>query len=120
MNTTNLRDHMYNRAAQVFDPPLTRSDVTTIIDLLLDGLTAGLTGHIRGEDDEEELPRVLLRSFGTFKVVQRKGRTYRVRGKDVEVGDRYTITFSPGAELTRALKDYTDSIVEDEEDGAPE
>jgi nucleoid DNA-binding protein len=108
---------MYSRAAKVFDPPLTRADVTTIIDILLDGLTAGLTGNLRGEDEDDELPRVLLRSFGTFKVVQRKGRTYRVRGKDVEVGDRHTITFNPGAELTRALEAY---IEEAEEDGAPE
>lgn len=99
MNTTELKDYLYKKAGKMYDPPLTRDDVSVLVDMTLDGMTKGLT-----EEDEDGEKKVLLRGFGTLRVVQRKGRTYSVRGKEVEVGDRNTVTFKPGAELFRAIK----------------
>lgn len=83
----------------MYDPPLTRNDISVLIDMTLDGMTKGLT-----EEDDDGDQKVLLRGFGTLRVVMRKGRTYSVRGKEVVVGDRETVTFKPGAELARAIK----------------
>lgn len=105
MNTTTLREYIYTESAKVFDPPMTRQDVSSLIDIFLDGLAAGLSGKITdAEGEEDETNKVLLRSFGTFKVVKRRGRVYSVRGKEVKVGDRYTVVFKPGADLVRMLE----------------
>ena len=98
MNTTDLKDYLYKRTAKEFDPPLTRADASIIVDILVEGMVEGLL-----TPDEEGERKMLLRSFGTLRVVTRKGRTYSVRGKDVTVGDRDTVTFKPGATLVRAV-----------------
>lgn len=100
MNTTDLKDYLYQRAATLFDPPLTREDVSVLVDMTVDGMTKALT-----EEDEEGEKKMLLRGFGTLRVTRRKGRTYSVRGKEVTVGDRDTVTFKPGAELARVVKE---------------
>lgn len=106
MNTTDLKDYLYKWAANEFDPPLTRVDVSIIVDRLVEGMREGLL-----TPDEDGERKVLLRGFGTLRVVTRKGRTYSVRGKDVTVGDRDTVGFKPGATLVRAISN------EVEEDG---
>lgn len=100
VNTTDLKNYLYKRATTLFDPPLTRDDISVMVDMTLDGMTKALT-----EEDEDGERKMLLRGFGTLRVVQRKGRTYSVRGKEVVVGDRDTVTFKPGAELARTIKE---------------
>ncbi len=100
MNTTDLKNYLYKRAAVLFDPPLTRDDISVMVDMTLDGMTKALA-----EEDGDGERKMLLRGFGTLRVVRRKGRTYNVRGKEVEVGDRNTVVFKPGAELARTVKE---------------
>lgn len=68
--------------------------------MVLEGVTLGLTDEEFIEDEEY---KVLLRTFGKFIRVTRKGRTYNVHGKLVEVADRETVIFKPGSQLMRRL-----------------
>ena len=103
MNTSQLRKTIYNRAGKLFDPPLTHLDINALLELVVDSITDGL---VNSEPDTEDGERkVMLRSFGTFRLMKRRGRTYSVRGKQVTVDDRYTVVFKPGAELLRAIID---------------
>ena len=101
MNTSKLREYVYKRALKEFSQPLTQEDVSSVIDIVIEAVTQGLVGEDNA--DVEDPGKVMLRSFGTFTVVTRKGRTYSVRGKQVTVPDRKTVVFKPGAELSRAL-----------------
>lgn len=103
MNSTELKDYVYQKLATSFDPPLTREDVGIVFETFLDGMIHGLT-----TPDEEGECKVLLRGFGTLKRVTRKGRTYSVRGKEVSVGERDTVTFKPGAGLSRGISSVGD------------
>jgi nucleoid DNA-binding protein len=99
MNTTSLREYVYKETAKIFDPPLTRKEAADLIDLIFEGITQGLE-----EPPEEDGERkVLLRGFGKFIRVIRKGRTYNVHGKPVTVPDRETVIFKPGTQLMRRI-----------------
>jgi len=104
MNTSELRTYLYKRSAALFDPPFTHDDIASIVDLFTDAITAGIVGDEENGITAED-GKVMLRSFGTFKRVIRKGRTYNVRGKKVTVPDRVTVVFQTGAELERAIAD---------------
>ena len=101
MNTTSLREFVYKEAAEAFDPPLTRKDVTLLIEMVFEGVMLGLTDE--GFVDEDGEHKVLLRTIGKFLRVTRKGRTYNVHGKLVEVADRDTVIFKPGSQLMKRL-----------------
>jgi nucleoid DNA-binding protein len=103
MNTSQLRKNIYDRAGQLFDPPFTHSDINALLELIVDSITDGLLNS-EPEGDEEER-KVMLRSFGTFRLIKRRGRTYSVRGEEHTVPERYTVVFKPGAELLRAIAD---------------
>jgi len=103
MNTSQLRKNIYDRAGKLFDPPFTHSDINAILDLVVDSITDGLI-NVELEEGEKER-KVMLRSFGTFRLTKRRGRTYSVRGKQVTVPDRFNVVFKPGAELLRAIAD---------------
>ncbi|MCG8429620.1 MAG: HU family DNA-binding protein [Candidatus Omnitrophica bacterium] len=100
MNTTSLREYVYREAAKIFDPPLTRRDAAELLDIVFEGITRGLVDEEPEEDGEQ---KVLLRGFGKFLKVTRKGRTYNVHGKEVTVDDRSTVVFKPGTRLMRRL-----------------
>jgi len=107
MNTSQLRRNIYDRAGKLFDPPFTHSDINAMLDLVVDSITDGLINR----EPENGERKVMLRSFGTFRLTKRRGRTYSVRGKQVTVPDRYTVVFKPGAELLRAIIDkYEESV----------
>lgn len=98
MNTTDLKNEVYRNLSKEFTPALTKDEVSVIVDKIIDTMTLGLTTN-----DEDGEAKVVLRGFGTLKVVNRKGRTYSVRGKQVTVGDRKTVTFKPGTDLVKAI-----------------
>lgn len=104
MNTADLKQFVYDKVAEKFDPPLTKSDIGFIVDCTFDGITFGLVEggfeHRPGEED-----KVLIRGFGTFWRKVRQGRKYRVRGEDYDVPDRPTAIFKPGAELLRGIRE---------------
>jgi nucleoid DNA-binding protein len=67
-----------------------------------------------GEDGEY---KVLLRTVGKFVRVTRKGRTYNVHGKLVDVADRETVIFKPGSQLmSRLLGEEWDAGVDNEDE----
>ena len=98
MNTTDLKNEVYQTVSKKFSPALTKEEVSTFVDAVIDTMAAELT-----KDYEDGEAKVVLRGFGTLKVVNRKGRTYSVRGKEVTVGDRKTVTFKPGTELVKEI-----------------
>jgi nucleoid DNA-binding protein len=101
MNTSKLREYVYKKALKSFSTPLTQEDTSAFLDTVIDAIMQGLVGE---ESEDIEAPgKVMLRSFGTFTVITRKGRTYSVRGKQVTVPDRKTVVFKPGTDLARAL-----------------
>lgn len=100
MNTTSLREYVYKEIAKICDPPLTRKEAAEFLDIVIEGITLGLTDE---ELDEEGEHKVLLRSFGKFIRVTRKGRTYNVHGNEVTVPDRETVIFKPGTGLMRRI-----------------
>ncbi len=96
MNTADLREYVYKQSMELFEIPLTRAEASLLVDTVIAGIVRGLT--------QTEERKVLLRGFGKFLVVQRKGRTYKVRGTEVDVPDRLTVVFKPGTELQREIK----------------
>jgi nucleoid DNA-binding protein len=93
---------MYKRSASLFNPAFTHEDIASIVDLFTDAITAGIVGDEKNGITAED-GKVMLRAFGTFKRVIRKGRTYNVRGRQITVPDRVAVVFQTGAELERAL-----------------
>jgi nucleoid DNA-binding protein len=100
MNTTDLKNEVYRNLSKSFSPALTKEEISTIVDTVIDAMSLGLTTN-----DEEGENKVVLRGFGTLKVVNRKGRTYSVRGKQVTVGDRKTVVFKPGTDLAKSISE---------------
>jgi len=98
MNTTELKTAVYRKLAEKFS--LNKDEIFLMVDTVIDTMTEGLN-----TPDEEGESKVVLRNFGTLKVVNRKGRTYSVRGKEVTVGDRKTVVFKPGTGLARSITD---------------
>lgn len=96
MNTADLREYVYRESAKMFAIPLTREEASYLVDTVISGIVRGL---VESEDN-----KVLLRGFGKFQMVTRKGRTYTVRGSQVEVPDRKTVVFKPGTDLMREIK----------------
>jgi nucleoid DNA-binding protein len=95
MNTTEWKNAVYLRLKPLIDPPLTQEDVGMILDVGVDELAGGILKDGRAS----------VRGFGVWRRTQRKGRTYSVRGKQVDIPNRDTVTFKPGTELVRAVKD---------------
>jgi nucleoid DNA-binding protein len=103
MNTADVKQVVYDKCKQTFDPPLTKTDISFIVDATLDAIAAGLiTGRFEHRPGEED--KVLLRGFGTFWRKVRQGRAYKVRGESYNVPDRATVVFKPGAELLRGVR----------------
>ena len=100
MNTTSLREYVYRTTAEEIDPPLTRRDITYIIGVIFEGLTLGLTDEEFKEDDGYA---VLIRKFGKFIRLTRKGRSYKIHDKIVDVPDRETVVFRPGTGLMERI-----------------
>ncbi len=94
MNTTGIKKKLYEVMLPRFNPPLTQTDCSFVVDAVFDILAEGVTSE----------GKVLISGLGTFRKRLRKGRTYRVRGKDYVIEDRFTVTFDPGAQLTRAVR----------------
>lgn len=95
MNTADLREYVYKESMNLFEVPLTKDEATLLVDTVIAGIVKGLT--------TTEEKKVLLRGFGKFEVVTRKGRTYIVRGQEVEIPDRLTVVFKPGSDLKREI-----------------
>ena len=106
MNTIDLKRFVYNKASEIFDPPLTHNDVHILTSIFFDGiahctvLTAGRQSLAPGKEHN-----LNIRSFGKFTVRKRKGRVYTVRGEQYTKDDRYTVVFQPGSDLKRALEE---------------
>ena len=100
MNTTDLKNEFYKNHSGITSPELTRDQVSNIVDTMIELISKGLNSP-----DEEGENKVVLRGFGTLKVVTRKGLTYSVRGKQVTVGERKTVVFKPGTDLARSISD---------------
>lgn len=96
MNTADLREYVYRKSMGLFEIPLTKNEASLLVDMVIAGIVQGLT--------ETEEKKVLLRGFGKFQVVTRKGRTYTVRGAEVAIPDRETVVFKPGTDLVREIK----------------
>ena len=94
MNTLDIKQVLYAVCKDKFDPPLAKGDISFLVDSVLDVLATAMTST----------NRVTLRNFGTFKRVIRKGRVFKVVGKETIVQDRPTITFKPGVGLKKLLK----------------
>jgi nucleoid DNA-binding protein len=100
MNTTSLREFVYNETAKIYEQPLTHKEVADFIELVFEGIIRGLTGEIADDDGEQ---KVLIRGIGKFVRVTRKGRTYNVHGRLIEVPDRETVIFKPGTVLMKRI-----------------
>lgn len=99
MNTTEYKDAVAAKVATKLEgKTITKEDMSTIIDACTEVSMEALT-----KPDEDNECKLVIRGFGTLKVVPRKGRTYNVRGKQVTVGDRKTVTFKPGTDLVKAI-----------------
>ena len=75
--------------------------VEALVEQTKDRLSKGVT------DDKETLGRVELRNFGVFEVKQRAGRKARNprTGEAVEVPEKYVVTFKPGKEMEKRVRD---------------
>jgi len=96
MNTADLREYVYRKSMELLEIPLTRDETSLFLNIVMAGIVYGLT--------QTEEKKVNLRSFGKFERVQRKGRTYKVRGTEVTVPNRFTVVFRPGTKLKREIK----------------
>jgi len=94
MNTADLREFLYQKSMERFEVPFTRNETNVLADLFFEFFTDALVTE----------GKLLIRDWGKWEVVTRKGRTYKVRGTEVTVQDRKTVTFSPGAKLTKAIR----------------
>lgn len=94
MNTMDVKTVVHSICEGRFDPPLSKGDVSFLVDTILDTLATAVatTGH------------VTLRNFGTFRRTTRKGRTFKVVQEEVTVPDRDTVTFKPGVGLKKMIK----------------
>lgn len=97
VNTTDVENKLYTTLLEKFEVPLTKQEVKLIVEDLLEILISELSEN-GGEGN-----KVLLRNFGTFTTKTRKGRKYVVKGEEVEVGDRLTVTFKPGTGLKESI-----------------
>jgi len=93
MNTTQLKSELYNRLSSDFE--ISKNDVDYFVEEFIDVMQGGLL-----EDG-----KVLLRKFGTLKVVTRAPRMYSVKGREVETGPRPTVVFKPGTGMMGVLRD---------------
>jgi nucleoid DNA-binding protein len=99
MNTTEFKNALHQRMVDQ-GASFTKEAMAVVVDEMINVMQEGLN-----TPDEEGECKIVLRGFGTLKQVERKGRTYSVRGKQVTVGTRKTVTFKPGTDLARALLD---------------
>ena len=100
MNTTEYKKALHKRLGGKYSPPLTYEDVSLMVDMSFEVMEDALN-----EEDEEGECKLVMRGLGTLRQVIRKGRTFNVRGKQVTVGPRKTVTFKPGTGLAKRLTD---------------
>jgi integration host factor subunit beta len=76
-------------------PQLQLKEVSSLVDLFFDTMTASL----KKED------RIEIRGFGTFSLRKRRARTARNprTGEKVTVGDRYAVYFRAGKSLKERI-----------------
>ena len=95
MNTLSLKEDLYRKQYEKFKLPITKADISYLVDTLIGLLENGLKND----------GKVTLRGFGTLRVVTRKGREYNVRGQIIKKNDTKTVTFKPGKNLNKEIKD---------------
>jgi nucleoid DNA-binding protein len=94
MNGNDIRKVVYEVCKENMDPPLTQSDVKYVYLTVMNIITEAI----------KNTDRLVLREFGTFRKKVRKGRQYKVHGKDYNVPDHTVIQFKPSIGLKKALR----------------
>lgn len=93
MNTTDLKNALYERMLQAYDSPPAKSEVNWIVSNLVEIMRDAIITD----------GKVLLRRLGRLQLTTRAGRTYIVHGEEHVVGDRNTVTFKISTSLKKEL-----------------
>jgi len=88
-----LKDRIYQTQREAFEAPLTHRDTSTIVDIMISEMKAGVVKE----------GKVYLAGFGCLEKTTRKGRTWKIRGKEVTKGERDTVTFRPFTDIKKQL-----------------
>jgi len=108
MQTISLKDAVYKRHHVKFPNglPLGYKMSHQEIDMLVDTVLETITGELANRG------KVYLTSVGCLEKVTRKGRTWKIRGKEVTKGDRPTVVFRPFSELKSRIAENEESLQE--------
>jgi len=93
MRLSELKDKVYQSQREEFDTPLTHRDTSTLVDIFIKEISAGLLSS----------NKVYLAGLGCLERVTRKGRTWSIRGTSVSKGERDTIVFKPFMDIKNKI-----------------
>ena len=102
MQNISLKDAIYHQHHKKFPYKLSHGEINLLVDVFLETIAEELVNG----------GKVYLTSVGCLEKVTRKGRTWKIRGKEVIKGDRLTVVFRPFSELKSRIAESEKSFQE--------